>query len=84
MVLWSLPLLVRETTEDESQNNGAIGFGQEEETYNIAGGSMVTLGGLIFQHASFKQQPIAALSPRRVARGGYLVCFPGPSQHHGV
>ncbi len=35
--------LIRETTEDESQNYG-YKFGQEEETYNIV---------LIFQYASF-------------------------------
>ena len=44
MVLWSLPLLVRETTEDESQNNG-YRFGQEEETYKHRGGSWLLWAG---------------------------------------
>jgi len=43
--------LVRETTEDESQNNG-YRFGQEEETYNIVAAHGY-FGRVIFQHASF-------------------------------
>ena len=50
MVLW-LPLLVRETTETESQNYG-YKFGQEEETYNIVAAHGY-FGRLIFQYASF-------------------------------
>ena len=43
--------LVRETTENESHNNG-YKFGQEEETYNIVAAHGY-FGRLIFQHASF-------------------------------
>lgn len=43
--------LVRETTEDESANNG-YKFGQEDETYNIVAAHGY-FGRLIFQYASF-------------------------------
>lgn len=43
--------LIRETTEDESQNYG-YKFGQEEETYNIVAAHGY-FGRLIFQYASF-------------------------------
>jgi photosystem II P680 reaction center D1 protein len=43
--------LVRETTENESQNYG-YKFGQEEETYNIVAAHGY-FGRLIFQYASF-------------------------------
>ena len=43
--------LVRETTEQESQNRG-YKFGQEEETYNIVAAHGY-FGRLIFQYASF-------------------------------
>ena len=43
--------LVRETTENESHNNG-YKFGQEEETYNIVAAHGY-FGRLIFQYASF-------------------------------
>ena len=43
--------LVRETTENESQNYG-YKFGQEEETYNIVA-AHAFFGRLIFQYASF-------------------------------
>ena len=43
--------LVRETTEQESQNYG-YKFGQEEETYNICAAHGY-FGRLIFQYASF-------------------------------
>jgi photosystem II P680 reaction center D1 protein len=43
--------LVRETTEQESQNYG-YKFGQEEETYNIVAAHGY-FGRLIFQYASF-------------------------------
>ena len=43
--------LVRETTENESHNNG-YKFGQEEETYNICAAHGY-FGRLIFQYASF-------------------------------
>ena len=43
--------LVRETTENESHNNG-YKFGQEEETYNITAAHGY-FGRLIFQYASF-------------------------------
>jgi len=43
--------LIRETTEDVSQNNG-YKFGQEEETYNIVAAHGY-FGRLIFQYASF-------------------------------
>jgi photosystem II P680 reaction center D1 protein len=43
--------LVRETTENESQNQG-YKFGQEEETYNIVAAHGY-FGRLIFQYASF-------------------------------
>ena len=43
--------LVRETTEDMSQNYG-YKFGQEEETYNIVAAHGY-FGRLIFQYASF-------------------------------
>ena len=43
--------LVRETTEDVSQNYG-YKFGQEEETYNIVAAHGY-FGRLIFQYASF-------------------------------
>ena len=43
--------LIRETTENESANEG-YRFGQEEETYNIAAAHGY-FGRLIFQHASF-------------------------------
>ncbi len=43
--------LVRETTEQESQNYG-YKFGQEEETYNIQAAHGY-FGRLIFQYASF-------------------------------
>ncbi|KAG7348085.1 photosystem II qb protein psbA [Nitzschia inconspicua] len=44
--------LIRETTENESTNNG-YKFGQEEETYNIVAAHGY-FGRLIFQYASFK------------------------------
>jgi hypothetical protein len=43
--------LIRETTENESTNNG-YKFGQEEETYNIVAAHGY-FGRLIFQYASF-------------------------------
>jgi len=43
--------LIRETTENESSNNG-YKFGQEEETYNIVAAHGY-FGRLIFQYASF-------------------------------
>jgi photosystem II P680 reaction center D1 protein len=43
--------LIRETTEQESHNNG-YKFGQEEETYNIVAAHGY-FGRLIFQYASF-------------------------------
>ena len=43
--------LIRETTEQESQNYG-YRFGQEEETYNIVAAHGY-FGRLIFQYASF-------------------------------
>ena len=43
--------LIRETTEQESQNYG-YKFGQEEETYNIVAAHGY-FGRLIFQYASF-------------------------------
>ena len=43
--------LIRETTENESHNNG-YRFGQEEETYSIVG-AHAYFGRLIFQFASF-------------------------------
>lgn len=43
--------LIRETTEDQSQNYG-YKFGQEEETYNIVAAHGY-FGRLIFQYASF-------------------------------
>ena len=43
--------LIRETTENESQNYG-YKFGQEEETYNIVAAHGY-FGRLIFQYASF-------------------------------
>ena len=43
--------LIRETTENESQNSG-YKFGQEEETYNIVAAHGY-FGRLIFQYASF-------------------------------
>lgn len=43
--------LIRETTENESQNAG-YKFGQEEETYNIVAAHGY-FGRLIFQYASF-------------------------------
>ena len=50
MVLWLLSL-IRETTEEVSQNYG-YKFGQEEETYNIVAAHGY-FGRLIFQYASF-------------------------------
>jgi photosystem II P680 reaction center D1 protein len=43
--------LIRETTENESANEG-YRFGQEEETYNIVA-AHGSFGRLIFQYASF-------------------------------
>jgi photosystem II P680 reaction center D1 protein len=43
--------LIRETTENESANEG-YKFGQEEETYNIVAAHGY-FGRLIFQYASF-------------------------------
>jgi photosystem II P680 reaction center D1 protein len=43
--------LIRETTENESQNYG-YKFGQEEETYNLVSAHGY-LGRLLFQYASF-------------------------------
>ena len=43
--------LIRETTENESQNNG-YKFGQEQETYNLVSAHGY-LGRLLFQYASF-------------------------------
>ncbi len=43
--------LIRETTENESHNNG-YRFGQEEETYSIVAAHSY-FGHLIFQYASF-------------------------------
>ncbi|GFP93039.1 photosystem ii protein d1 [Phtheirospermum japonicum] len=43
--------LIRETTENESANEG-YRFGQEEETYNIVAAHGY-FGRLIFQYASF-------------------------------
>jgi photosystem II P680 reaction center D1 protein len=43
--------LIRETTENESANEG-YRFGQEEETYNIVAANGY-FGRLIFQYASF-------------------------------
>ena len=48
---WLLPHLIRETTEEVSQNYG-YKFGQEEETYNIVAAHGY-FGRLIFQYASF-------------------------------
>ena len=47
--------LIRETTEEESHNNG-YKFGQEEETYNIVAAHGY-FGRLIFQYASFNNSP---------------------------
>ena len=48
--------LVRETTENESQNYG-YKFGQEEETYNIVA-ALWLFGRLIFQYASFASRSL--------------------------
>ena len=51
MDLSSPAVLIRETTEEMSQNYG-YKFGQEEETYNIVAAHGY-FGRLIFQYASF-------------------------------
>jgi photosystem II P680 reaction center D1 protein len=52
--------LVRETSENVSQNQG-YKFGQEEETYNIVAAHGY-FGRLIFQYASFNNSRSLALS----------------------
>ena len=51
MVVLSPSSLIRETSEEISQNYG-YKFGQEEETYNIVAAHGY-FGRLIFQYASF-------------------------------
>jgi photosystem II P680 reaction center D1 protein len=48
--------LIRETTENESANEG-YKFGQEEETYNIVAAHGY-FGRLIFQYASFNSRSL--------------------------
>ena len=55
--------LIRETTEQESQNYG-YKFGQEEETYNIVAAHGY-FGRLIFQYASFNNSRSLASSLQR-------------------
>ena len=65
--------LIRETTEEVSQNYG-YKFGQEEETYNIVAAHGY-FGRLIFQYASFNNSADQlALLPRK----------PGPSLESGL
>ena len=63
--------LVRETTEDVSQNYG-YKFGQEEETYNIVAAHGY-FGRLIFQYASFNNSRSSSLLPRCLACCWHLV-----------
>ena len=58
--------LIRETTEEISQNYG-YKFGQEEETYNIVAAHGY-FGRLIFQYASFNNSRSLHF---------FLGCFPG-------
>ena len=73
--------LIRETTEEVSQNNG-YKFGQEEETYNIVAAHGY-FGRLIFQYASFNNSRSLALLPGSLPGRGYLVYRPW-RLHHGV
>ncbi|KAM3699595.1 hypothetical protein ACJW31_05G037400 [Castanea mollissima] len=52
--------LIRETTENESANEG-YKFGQEEETYNIVAAHGY-FGRLIFQYASFNNSRISTMA----------------------
>ncbi|KAJ4732898.1 Photosystem II protein D1 [Rhynchospora pubera] len=66
--------LIRETTENESANEG-YRFGQEEETYNIVAAHGY-FGRLIFQYASFQQFSFFTFLLGCLACSRYLVhCF---------
>ncbi|KAJ3672720.1 hypothetical protein LUZ61_022249 [Rhynchospora tenuis] len=66
--------LIRETTENESANEG-YRFGQEEETYNIVAAHGY-FGRLIFQYASFTQFSFFTFLLGCLACSRYLVhCF---------
>ncbi|KAJ4736971.1 Photosystem II protein D1 [Rhynchospora pubera] len=63
--------LIRETTENESANEG-YRFGQEEETYNIVAAHGY-FGRLIFQYASFNNSSFFTFLLGCLACSRYLV-----------
>ena len=66
--------LIRETTEEVSQNYG-YKFGQEEETYNIVAAHGY-FGRLIFQYASFNNTLVvftSSLLPGLLLASGLLL-----------